>query len=186
MAENKKSFILYTELIHTVRKLSKQKAGELFMTILSYVNDENPTVIDPMVDLVWEPIKHNLKRDLGRWEKFKEKQAENGKLGGRPPKEKTQTNPNNPGLLEETQKSLNVNANVNANVIHPRQKIIEALATASYGTPLQELELMADEIIKEYAGKKIGNIQALCNKWVENQRDAVMIPNQDKSNYSFI
>ena len=86
MAENKKSFILYADMIHTVRKMGKDKAGELFMTILSYVNDENPLVEDLLVDLVFEPIKQQLKRDLSRWDKFKEKQIENGKKGGRPKK----------------------------------------------------------------------------------------------------
>ncbi len=107
MAENKKSFILYTDLIHTVRKLPKGKQADLFMAILEYVNDENPVVNDVLVGVAFEPIKHQLKRDLIRYENFKKKQAENGKMGGRPKKEETQINPNNPSLLEETQKSLN-------------------------------------------------------------------------------
>ena len=56
MAENKKSFVLYADLIHTVKKMPKEKAGELFLTILSYVNDEQPVVDDMLVDLVFEPI----------------------------------------------------------------------------------------------------------------------------------
>ncbi len=105
MAENKKSFILYTDMIHTVRKLPKGKQAELFMAILEFVNDENPVVKDILVSIAFEPIKHQLKRDLIRWDNFKKKQCENGKLGGRPKKE---INPNNPSLLEETQKSLTV------------------------------------------------------------------------------
>ena len=116
MAENKKSFILYTDLIHTVRKLPKAKQAELFMAILEYVNDENPEVKDVLVGVAFEPIKHQLKRDLSRWDNFKKKQSENGKMGGRPRREETQINPNNPSLLEETQKSLNVTVNVNDTV----------------------------------------------------------------------
>jgi len=120
MAENKKSFLLYADLIHTVKKLPDDKAGKLFKTILEYVNDLDPAVDDLMVDLVFEHIKQQLKRDLRRYDEFKQKQALNGKLGGRPKKEETQNNPNNPSLNSETQKSLNDTVTVNdtVNVIH--------------------------------------------------------------------
>ena len=118
MAENKKSFILYADLIHTIKKMPQDKAGLLFLTILEYVNDLNPKVDDIIVDLCFEPIKQQLKRDLITWDKFKEKQSLNGKKGGRPKiTNESQDNPKNPSLLLETQKSLNVNVNVNDNVI---------------------------------------------------------------------
>lgn len=77
MAENKKSFLLYTDLYRTVSKLPKDKAGDLFMAILEYVNDLNPEVTDLMVDLVFEPIKLQLKRDLEKYEKIRERNIEN-------------------------------------------------------------------------------------------------------------
>ena len=114
MAENKKSFILYADLIHTIKKMPQDKAGLLFLTILEYVNDLNPQVDDIIVDLCFEPIKQQLKRDLVTWDKFKEKQSLNGKKGGRPKqKEDIQIKPKNPSLLLDTQKSLNVNVNDN-------------------------------------------------------------------------
>lgn len=82
MAQGKKGFVLYCDLIHTVRKMPKEKAGELLMTILSYVNDENPAPGDLMVDLVFEPIKQQLKRDLKDWENTKHERSESGKAGG--------------------------------------------------------------------------------------------------------
>ena len=82
MAEDKKSFVLYADLIHTVKKLPKEKQGELFMTILSYVNDENPLVDDLLVELVFEPIKLQLKRDLVKYETTKERRRELGRLAG--------------------------------------------------------------------------------------------------------
>lgn len=111
MASGKNSFVLYTDLIHTVKKMSDSKAGELFKTILSYVNDENPIIEDLLIEIAFEPIKQALKRDLKKWEGFIDKQSYNGKLGGRPKKaltenpsllEKTQPNPKNPSLLEKT------------------------------------------------------------------------------------
>jgi hypothetical protein len=82
MAEGKKGFVLYCDLIHTVRKMPKDKAGELLMTILSYVNDENPAPGDLMVDLVFEPIKQQLKRDLKEWEQTKGERSDAGRIGG--------------------------------------------------------------------------------------------------------
>jgi hypothetical protein len=116
MAEEKQSFLLYADIIHTVRKMPKEKVGELFLTILAYVNDEDPVVDDIMVDLVFEPIKWQLKRDLKKWEAFREKQSNNGKLGGRPKKPtELHENPKNPSLLDETQKSLHDTVTVNVN-----------------------------------------------------------------------
>jgi len=78
MAENKKSFVLYADLLHTVQKLPDEKAGVLLKTILEYVNDLNPEVNDLLVDLVFEPIKQQLKRDLKKYKSFSEKQSLNG------------------------------------------------------------------------------------------------------------
>lgn len=82
MAKDKKSFVLYADLIHTVKKMPKAKAGELFMTILEYVNDLNPEVKDKTVDLVFEPVKQQLKRDLKAYETIKQKRSEYGRQGG--------------------------------------------------------------------------------------------------------
>ena len=86
MAKDKKSFLLYCDIIHTVEKMPTEKAGELFKHILQYVNDQNPKTDDLIVQLVFEPIKQQLKRDLRKYEDFIEKQRDNGKRGGRPRK----------------------------------------------------------------------------------------------------
>ena len=90
MAEGKKSFVLYADLIHTVKKMPMGKRGELLTIILEYVNDLNPSTDDIIVDLVFEPIKRQMKRDLKSYEERAIRSRENGKLGGRP--KKTQTN----------------------------------------------------------------------------------------------
>lgn len=81
MADNKKSFVLYADYIHTARKLPKELQAELFMMILAYVNDENPTTDNLLVEIAFEPIKQSLKRDLKRWEELKNKRSEGGKKG---------------------------------------------------------------------------------------------------------
>lgn len=123
MAENKKSFILYCDLIHTVKKLPDDKAGILFKHLLSYVNDENPTTDDLLVEVAFEPIKRQLKRDLEKFEEVKIKRSEAGKLGGRP---KNQTKAKKANALFEKQTKAkkadtdNDNDNVNDNVINKK------------------------------------------------------------------
>jgi hypothetical protein len=82
MAEEKTSFLLYTDLIHTVKKLPNDAAGKLFKIILEYVNDTDPVVDDLLLELVFEPIKQNLKRDLKKWEAKRSKKSDSGKIGG--------------------------------------------------------------------------------------------------------
>ena len=81
MAENKKSFLLYTDLIHTVKKLNDQQAGKLFKHVLEYVNDLNPQTDDILLQVCFEPIRQNLKRDLQKYENIREKKSEAGKKG---------------------------------------------------------------------------------------------------------
>jgi len=81
MAQDKKSVLLYCDLIHTVEKLDNETAGELFKHYLRYVNDLDPITKNPIVDIVFEPIKQNLKRDLKKWEKIKENKSSSGNLG---------------------------------------------------------------------------------------------------------
>lgn len=125
MAEDKKSFVLYADLIHTVRKLPKEKQGELFMTILSYVNDENPQVDDLLVELVFEPVKLQLKRDLAKYQTTKERRKEAGRLAGLKSGEVRkgnvpETNQNEPmrtnGSKNEPNEPVTVNDNDTVNV----------------------------------------------------------------------
>lgn len=68
MAEGKKSFLMYTDTISVVDKLTDEEAGRLFKHLLRYVNDLNPTPPDRLTELLFEPIKLALKRDLSKWE----------------------------------------------------------------------------------------------------------------------
>ena len=90
MAENKKSVLLYCDLIHTVEKMDNETAGEFFKHYLRYINDLNPKSDNPIVDITFEAVKQNLKRDLVKWEERAEKSRMNGKLGGRPKTQITQ------------------------------------------------------------------------------------------------
>lgn len=90
MAENKKSVLLYCDLIHTVEKMDNETAGEFFKHYLRYINDLDPVTENVIVDITFESVKQNLKRDLKKWEDRAERSRLNGKLGGRPKTQKTQ------------------------------------------------------------------------------------------------
>ena len=81
MAENKKSFILYCDILNVVDKLTDEQAGRLFKHILGYVNDQNPELDDILLEIAFEPIKQALKRDLVKYEEKKVKRSESGKAG---------------------------------------------------------------------------------------------------------
>lgn len=100
MAEGKKSFLLYADLIELVMDLPIEKRGELFTIILQYVNDLEPEISDPLLKVAFIPIKQSLKRDLRKWENIVHRNRENGKKGGRPSK-----NPKNPVGKLVTQKN---------------------------------------------------------------------------------
>lgn len=61
--------------------MKKEDAGELLMHILQYVNDENPITENMVVDLVFEPIKLQMKRDLKKWEGILESKSMSGRIG---------------------------------------------------------------------------------------------------------
>lgn len=122
MAENKKSFILYADLIHTVKKMKSEDAGELFLHILQYVNDENPITDNIIVDLTFEPIKQQLKRDLTKYQKIKEKRSKAGKKSAKlralkklTSVEQETTNSTSVKSAQQTSTNPTVNDNVNDN-----------------------------------------------------------------------
>ena len=125
MAENKKSFILYTDITHTVELLSNEEKGKLFQFILDYVNDKDPITTDIAVKLAFEPIKQQFKRDLIKWEQTRGKRSEAGKASAEARKllrekeaQQEVTNPTSVKSVEQdsTNPTVSVNANVTVTV----------------------------------------------------------------------
>lgn len=114
MAENKNSFVLYAEYLEIFEELNDEDAGQLAKHLFRYVNDKEPQTDNPLVKLAFIPMKQALKRDLKKWETYQQKQRENGKKGGRPPKAK-ETQKTQP-FISKPKKADNVNVNVNDNV----------------------------------------------------------------------
>jgi len=104
MATDKKSFLLYTDLIYTIKQLPDEKAGQLFKFILSYVNDEHPTTDDLILNLTFEPIKQQFKRDLIKYEVKREGYAKAGRASAEARKQSK--------VINETKQTLTDSTNV--------------------------------------------------------------------------
>ena len=121
MAENKKSFLLYSDLSLTVNKLPDETAGKLFKIILDYVNDKDPIVNDLLLEIAFEPIKQQLKRDLVTYEAKRKQWSDAGKRSAdakKAAKDSLNENQQTSTTLENvvTDSTVNVNVNVNDNV----------------------------------------------------------------------
>jgi len=78
--KGKKSFVLYTDLKEVVDKLPDAESGVLFKLILDYVNDLDPKPEGLLMEVAFEPIKQQLRRDLKKWEGIIGKRSSAGKL----------------------------------------------------------------------------------------------------------
>lgn len=81
MAEDKNSFIFYTDWEDTFRALPKDKGYDLLIHMLDYVNDRNPTTDDILINAVFQQLKNTLKRDLRGYEDKKVERSHSGRLG---------------------------------------------------------------------------------------------------------
>lgn len=168
MAENKKSFVLYSDSQGLVNQLPDEVAGRLLKHIYAYVNDENPISDELLLNIAFEPIKMQLKRDLVKWEKTLEGRSKAGKASAEAKRlakelEQKSTNPTNvekqqqssTNLTDSVNDNVSVNVTVNESVISKDINIPEWSEFLTYG--------------KEKEPKI--NVSALKNKydaWIEN------------------
>lgn len=118
MAENKKSFILYADQIHLFESLSDNEAGKVIKHLFRYVNDLNPELPDRTTQLIFEPIKQQLKRDLETWKKSISGKSEGGKKSAEMRKKlkEMQDELDKFKILQDTSTNSTVNVNDNVNV----------------------------------------------------------------------
>ena len=197
MAENKKSFILYCDYIHMFKKMPDDLAGKLIKHVLEYVNDNNPTTDEMMVDILFEPIKQQLKRDLQKYENVAERNKTNGAKGGRPKKDITQNNPvglidnpNNPKKPDTDTDTVNDNVNDNKN------NIIKFISSfPDYESLVKKDEVFIRNLFQELTGKwtflelndlhrdlgqKLINYKFYCDKYKIKLKDNKHIKNSFK------
>lgn len=132
MAENKKSFVGYADWVDTFEMLEDSEAGKLVKHLLRYINDKEPVLDDKLLQIAFNPIKLQLKRDLVKWEGIKVKRSDAGKKSAEVKKcltlvESDQQTPTKATSVDFDQQvptkstvndNVNVTVNVNDNVIN--------------------------------------------------------------------
>lgn len=80
---NKKAFLLYYDYFEIISELNDEQAGKLLKAIYEYLlYGTEIDSQDGMLRIVWKQIKNNLSRDMEKYEKAVEEQANKSKLGG--------------------------------------------------------------------------------------------------------
>ena len=144
MAKDKKSFILYVDQKDLWNKLPDEIAGKLIKHIYSYVSDENPKSDDLIVEIAFEPIKQQLKRDLKLFEEKRVKRSEAGLAGAN---KRWQTIANDSKRINGIAK-IAVNVNVNDNDIYniDYQALLDFVNT-TFG---RSFKVVTDKIKRSY------------------------------------
>lgn len=164
MAENKKSFVLYADQRTLIELLNNEQAGVLLKHIFAYVNDENPICEDQLINIAFEPIKQQFKRDLVKWEKTKEGRSKAGLASAEARKNnKIQQSSTNVNNVQQSSTKLTVNDNVNVNV---NVNNIKDINTFDFKKSCMSLGIEKD-IINDWLivrkGKKASNTQTAFN-----------------------
>ena len=83
----KKSLLLYYDYAQHFNFLSDEQVGKIIKAMLNYeIDGVFPEFDEPIMQMTFSFIKSNLDRDMQKFLEKCEKNAENGKKGGRPPK----------------------------------------------------------------------------------------------------
>lgn len=161
MAKDKNGFILYKDIIHTAEKLTDEQAGILFKHILRYVNDQYPE-IDYFTEVIFEPIKQALKRDLVKYEETCIKRSENGKKGGRPKNQDEAKKPN--AFLEKQTKAkkadIDSDIDIDIDINNTRFNFLDSLIKYGFNKELAKEWLMVRK------AKKGVNTETAFNRFI--------------------
>ncbi len=152
MAENKKSVLLYCDIYHTVKNLTDEEAGKLWKHYLSYVNDENPAS-DRFTELLFEPIKQQLKRDLKKWEDI----IDNRSKAGLASAEKRKQNQHMSTHVESVQQG-STNSTVKVNVKVKEINIPDQFEFLEFCKTIKEIDFKQYEF----------SLKSKYESWIEN------------------
>jgi hypothetical protein len=182
MAKDKKSFILYVDQKDLFNKLPDEIAGKLIKHIYSYVNDENPKSDDLIVEIAFEPIKQQLKRDLKLFEEKRVKRSEAGLAGANKRWKEMPNDANEWQTIANDSKRINgiakiadnVNVNVNDNNIYRSfaqlsitNADVEKLLT-KYS--IDDIDEVLDSIENFKGNKKYTSLYLTASKWLSKNK----------------
>ena len=156
MAENKKSFVLYSDSQGLVNQLPDEVAGRLLKHIYAYVNDENPISDELLLNIAFEPIKMQLKRDLIKWENQLE-QRRNAGLKSAEVRKRNSTTVNERSISSTD--NVNVNDNVSVTV-NDNDILLKKETKRECFTCDEFWSLYPKKVAKEICGKKYESLSA--------------------------
>ena len=182
MAKDKKSFILYVDQKDLFNKLPDEIAGKLIKHIYSYVSDENPKSDDLIVEIAFEPIKQQLKRDLKLFEEKRVKRSEAGLAGANKRWKEMPNDANECQPIANDSKRINsiakiadnVNDNDNDNNIYRSfahlsitNADVEKLLT-KYS--IDDIDEVLDSIENFKGNKKYSSLYLTASKWLSKNK----------------
>ena len=162
MANGKKSFVLYADLLKSVDHLTEEELGKLFRHILEYVNDLNPVLEDRLLLTAWKPIERSLKEDLKKWEEIRQKRAKAGAKGGKAKQANAKSakqNIANQAVSVTDSVSVNVDKQVIFNRWIDYRKEIKKPIKA---------ESTLNNLVKKFNNKPIEEVEYVVNASIEN------------------
>ena len=107
-ADKKKGFVLYHSFKDIIEPLDWEQRGKLFTAIMNYASKEDLPQMDTATQIAFIAIRGQMDRDAEKYNLRCQKNRMNGKLGGRPTKEKPNgftENPNKPNGYFENPKN---------------------------------------------------------------------------------
>ena len=179
MATGKKSFVLYVDQHEIFNSLitSDQKV-ELMDAIFLYVKDKAPIVKDPLVNMAFNLIKLQLKRDLEKWDNTLLGKSRAGKASAKArelKRQQTLTNPTRVESVEQDQRNqrsstVNVNDNVTVSVNDNVNDTVNEIKT---NRDRSEIEISSpakenDQIVKSF---KKWSLEEFKENILENKKD---------------
>lgn len=111
----KESFILYKSFYEPIKGLSSEDKGNLLDAIFQYQIEGFEPPNTSQIYMAFLFFKNQFRLDNEKYLSVVERNKSNGIKGGRPPKQETQTNPNNPVGFSEPKKADNDNDNEKGN-----------------------------------------------------------------------
>ena len=152
MAENKKSFLIYSDTINNISHLTNEEKGLLFQHLLEYVNDLNPLLEDRLILTAWKPIETHLKRDLKKWSDKSQDRSDKARKAGLASAKARELKATKSNLLVEnelkaTKSTVNDSVNVNDNVIVEEKPSTSDLIKTTQ--QIKEIEVIYNTFINE-------------------------------------
>ena len=170
---------IYRDFIDVARELADDERGRLFLAVMQYANGEEVTPLKGAEKIAFVVLRSQIDRDNAAHDEYIEKQRENGKLGGRPKKDKpnkkkpqdpslTPQNPENPSLTPQNPENLDIDIDIDIdtdvdNYKHPSdlrpQDVCPELSSSSAPKPAPVIEMPLND------GTFFPISQEQCHEW---------------------